>query len=66
MKGNCGKLIILGIAFQLLYSVTKTTNNLAPQVLDDLGFGSFGFYSNAVLYLAVSLGSLIAAPIVNK
>ena len=65
MKGNCGKLINLGVGFQLLYTVFKTAHNLAPQVLDDLGFGNMGFYSLAVVYMMFSLGSLIAASIVN-
>ena len=66
MKGNCGKLIILAIGFQLLFSVFKTAQNLAPQVLDDLGFGSMGFYSLAVVYITFSFGSFVATPIVNK
>ena len=66
MKGNIGKLIILGIGFQLLFSVFITAQNLAPQVLDDLGFGSMGFYSLAVLYLMFSVSCFVATPIVNK
>ena len=44
----------------------NTAQNLASQVLDDLGFGDFGFYSLGVLYFAFSLCCFIATPIVNK
>ena len=66
MKSNTGKLLILAIGFQLLFCVYKTAQNLAPQVLDDLGFGSMGFYSLAVLYMTFSFSSFVATPIVNK
>ena len=63
---NTCKLLILSIGFQLLFCVFITAQNLAPQVLDDLGFGSTGFHSLAVLYLTFSFSCFIATPIVNK
>ena len=61
-----GKLLILSIGFQLLFSVFNTAQNLCTSVLDDLGFGNMGFYSLAVLYLTFSLSCFVATAIVNK
>jgi len=66
MKGNLDKLLILSVGFQLLFCVFNTAQNLASQVLDDLGFGNMGFYSLAVLYFAFSFSCFVATPIVNK
>lgn len=66
MRGNLDKLLIMSIGFQLLFSVFNTAQNLAAQVLTDLGFGNFGFYSLAVLYLTFSLCCFVATAIVNR
>lgn len=34
-------------------------------MLEDNGFGKLGFYSNAVLYLALGIGSIIATWVMN-
>ena len=60
------KLLILSIGFQLLFCVFSTSQNLASQVLDNLGFGNMGFYSLGVLYFTFSFCCFIATPIVNK
>jgi MFS family permease len=66
MQENFGKLLILSLGFLLLFNVFNTAQNLASQVLDDLGFGDLGFYSLGVLYFAFSLSCFVATPIVNK
>ena len=66
MAGNCGKLLILSIGFLLLFSVFLTSQNLAAEVLDSLGFGNLGFYSLAVLYFVFAFSCFIATPIVNR
>ena len=66
MAGNGGKLMILSTGFLLLFCVFMTAQNLASQVLDDLGFGNLGFYSLAVLYFIFAFSCFIATPIVNK
>ena len=43
-----------------------TAQNLAADVLEELGFGGLGFYSLSVLYFAFALSCFIATPIVNK
>jgi len=35
-------------------------------MLEDNGLGKLGFYSNAALYLALGLGSLISTGVLNK
>lgn len=66
MQPNIGKLLILSVGFQLLFCVFNTAQNLASQVLDDLGFGNFGFYSLGVLYFAFAICCFVATPIVNS
>ena len=66
MQKNMCKLLILSFGFQLPFCVFNTAQNLASQVLDDLGFGSMGFYSLGVLYFAFSFSCFVATPIVNK
>ena len=66
MQENFCKLLILSVGFQLLFSVFNTAQNLASQVLDDLGFGDLGFYSLGALYFSFSLCCFVATPIVNK
>ena len=66
MRGNAGKLLILSIGFLLLFSVFLTSQNLAAEVLDSLGFGNLGFYSLAVLYFVYAFSCFITTPIVNK
>ena len=39
---------------------------MAPQVLDDLGYGDMGFYSLVALYLSFTFSCFLATPIVNK
>ena len=43
-----------------------TAQNLATQVLEDLGFGDLGFYSLGVLYFAFAFSCFVATPIVNR
>lgn len=50
----------------LLFCVFNTAQNLAAQVLADLGFGSLGNYSLAALYFMFSFCSFLATPIVNR
>lgn len=66
MQENLCKLLILSVGFALLFSVFNTAQNLASQVLDDLGFGNLGFYSLGTLYFTFSLSSFLATPIVNN
>ena len=66
MQQNICKLLILSVGFQLLFSVFNTAQNLASQVLDDLGFGNLGFYSLGLLYFTFSFSCFVATPIVNK
>ena len=66
MQKNMCKLLILSVGFMLLFSVFNTAQNLASEVLDDLGFGKLGFYSLGVLYFSFSFSCFIATPIVNK
>lgn len=66
MQPNLGKLLILSIGFQLLFCVFNTAQNLASQVLTDLDFGNFGFYSLGVLYFAFAICCFVATPIVNS
>ena len=35
-------------------------------MLEDDGYGKLGFYSNAALYLALGIGSIIATALMNK
>ena len=60
-----GKLLILSVGFALLFSVFNTAQNLASQVLNDLGFGDLGTYSLGFLYFSFALCCFIATPIVN-
>ena len=66
MWENFSKLLFLSTGFQLLFSVFLTAQNLAAEVLDDMGFGNLGFYSLGLLYFVFALSSFIATPIVNK
>ena len=66
MKDNLCKLLILSVGFQLLFCVFNTSQNLASEVLDDLGYGDLGFYSLGALYLSFSLFCFAATPIVKK
>lgn len=66
MQENMCKLLILSFGFQFLFCVFNTAQNLASQVLDDLGFGNMGFVSLGVLYFAFSFSCFVATPIVNK
>lgn len=66
MQPNFGKLMVLSVGFMLMFSVFNTAQNLASNVLKDLGFGNMGFYSLAFLYLTFSLSCFVASAIVNK
>lgn len=57
---------MLSIGFLLLFSSFMTAQNLAADVLDELGFGDLGFYSLSVLYFAFAFSCFVATPIVNK
>ena len=65
-NSNICKLLILSFGFLLLFSVFMTAQNLAAEVLEDLGFGDLGFYSLGVLYFTFAFSCFIATPIVNK
>ena len=66
MEPSLLKLLVLSTGFLLLFCVYNTAQNLASEVLDDLGFGNLGFFSLAVLYFSFAFSCFVATPIVNK
>jgi hypothetical protein len=46
---NLGKLMVFNLAMLLLWSSFNTSQNLTSQVLEDNGFGTFGFYDLALI-----------------
>ena len=54
---------LLSIGFVFLYSAFNTVVNLTPQILSDEGFGTFGYFSEAIIYLGLAIGSLLSSNI---
>lgn len=60
---NLANIVKLGVGFLLVFTAVFALENLAPQLLRDLGFGGLGFVSVAVIY-ATHLISCFLAPTV--
>ena len=63
---NFDQLVILSVAFMLLFTAFNTCQGFASKVLSDDGFNNLGFICLAVLYLTFAVCSLFSSAIVNK
>jgi hypothetical protein len=63
---NFGLLNIISFGFLFIFIAFNSAANLAGLLLNEAGFGDLGTTNLAILYLFVSLCSLISTGIVNN
>ncbi len=62
---NIPQATLCSLCFMLLFVAINSAQNIQSQLLEDDGYGKLGFYSNAVISLALAFGSIIASRIVS-
>ena len=63
---NVWKAVYLSFAFFIMFAAFFSTINITTQVMRDSGFGSFGYYLLAIIYLCVALCSFIGPAILKR
>jgi hypothetical protein len=63
---NINGVILLSIAFYILFFGFDSTSNIASKGLRVNGFHNLGFYSLALLYIVFAAASLVASSVVYK
>ena len=66
MHLNCDRLLLISFSFFLLFTAYLVAQGLAGKVLNELGYGDFGFYSLGLLYFVFGMACFVSTPIVKK
>ena len=63
---NVGLVVLCGVGFHLVFVAFGTVQNLATEVLVQMGYDDFGFYQLSVIYIMFMLGSFFNTPVVER
>ena len=63
---NFWKATHCSLGFFVSFISLNSIQNIQSQMLEDNGFDKLGFYSNAILYLALGIGSLVSSWVLKK
>lgn len=63
---NIDAVILITIAFFLMYTAYWTCQSIAPKIMSDLGYGSIGLVNLFVIYFTFAVTSFIAVPLIKK